>query len=139
MDEALAQAEARLAQSRAELLAALDDISPEELDRRSASGRSLRQMLHLLADHESDHVFHLMRARRGAGSRVNEVHRLLAELSEVRGRLLGNLAGLRQEHLDAEWEDGEWTIRQIVEHLAETERHWAEQVQKLRQTAQETS
>lgn len=134
MDEKLAELEGRLAQSRAELLAALEGLSPEELDQRpSDGGRSLRQILHLLADHESDHIFHLLRARRGAGSRVSEVHRLLAELAEVRGRLLANLAGLRQEHLDLEWEDGEWTVRQILEHLGETERHWVGEIGKARQ------
>lgn len=134
MSEAAARLEEGLAQSRTELLAALDGLSPEDLERRLPDGgRNLRQIVHLIADHESDHIYHLLRARRGAGARVNEVHRLLAELAEVRGRLLANLSGLGDNHLDQEWEDAEWTVRQIVEHLVETERHWISEIGKLRQ------
>ena len=113
-----------LAVARQETLALLEGLADDQLDARNERGRSVRGFLQGMVDHDLEHVQHLIRARRGAGSRRTEVHRMIAELEAARGELLGTLAALDDEALDKDWEEGEWPIRKILEHLIETERNY---------------
>lgn len=120
-----------LEEVRAETFKHISTLSDEDLDLRNERGRSVRSWLQALSDHDKDHIQHLIRARRAVGSRRGETHRLLAEVMASRGELMGLIAGLPDEALDKEWQEGEWSIRNIIEHMAQTERIYImDQVQK---------
>ncbi len=117
---------------RKESIDTLSSLTDEQLDLKNERGRSVRAFLQALADHDKEHVQHLIRARRAVRSRRREIHRVLGELMAARGELLGLIVGLEDENLDKEWEEGEWSIRNILEHLVQTERAYImDNVQKV--------
>ncbi|MSQ15431.1 MAG: hypothetical protein EXR50_06165 [Dehalococcoidia bacterium] len=117
---------------RRESAKVLANLSDEQLDLKNERGRSVRAFIQALADHDNEHVQHLIGARRGVGSRRKEVNRLLGEMMAARGQLLGLIAGLEDDNLDKDWKEGEWSIRNILEHMVQTERTYImDNVQKL--------
>jgi len=99
----------KLAKNRDSLLAAVADLSEEELDTRSADGWTIRQILTHLVNAEEDHRSVIQAIRRG------EAHLVPRQISldEYNARRLderGTLA--RQQLLDALQEQ-----RQETEHL----------------------
>ena len=121
-----------LEEVRKESVKILSSMSDEQLDLKNERGRSIRAFVQGLADHDLDHVQHLIRARRAVGSRRREINRALGELMSARGELMGLIAGLEDENLDKEWEEGEWSIRNILEHMVQTERTYImDNVQKI--------
>lgn len=108
---------AELESRRKELLACLSELTPEQLNAQDDRGRSIRENMHRIVDHDKDSHQHLMAMRRGVGSEQNTVNRLLELIQASGGELAANLAGLEDEYLDKEWQSGEWTIRQLLDHL----------------------
>lgn len=116
---------------RTETFRYISTLSEEDLDLKNERGRSIRSWLQALADHDKEHIQHLIRARRAVGSRRSEINRLLSEAMASRGELLGLIAALPDEALDKEWQEGEWSIRNIIQHMGQTERTYImDQVQK---------
>ncbi|MCD6520762.1 MAG: DinB family protein [Anaerolineae bacterium] len=62
--------------------------------------------------------------------------RLLARAQEAYGELLGALVGLDDEALDRCPEAGEWSIREILEHVLAAQRFYLELILKARAAAQ---
>ncbi|MBI2304876.1 MAG: DinB family protein [Chloroflexi bacterium] len=137
MDKELEQLVDRLRDIRKETQAILSDLTPEELNltwqgEGYLRGRTIRQILQGMADHERDHLYHLFRARVRVGLRRTELNRYLGDLEAARADLLGNLLGIGDEKLDQEWEAGEWTIRQIVSHMGDVEEEYRNRIQTIR-------
>lgn len=103
---------------RKETLAQLSELTPEQLNVQPEGGRSVREMMHRIVDHDRDSCQYLMAMRRGVGAQQNDVNRLLCQIQSSGGELAANLAGLEDEYLDKEWQSGEWTIRQLLDHIA---------------------
>jgi len=82
---------------------------------------TIRRLLHRITTHHKDHLRHLLKARQAIGSPRSELARILAEMQAARAELVASLIGLSDEDLDKPWQEGEWTVRQIVLHIVEME------------------
>jgi len=59
---------------------------------------------------------------------------MLARAQEAYGEFLGAVVGLADEDLDTAPAEGEWTIRQILQHLRETEAWYLARVEEALKT-----
>jgi len=80
----------------------------------------VRMRLMRYAHHEREHTAHILKWREQVGRSPTEAQRLLGFAWRARGVLEGHLVGAPDELLYAAPE-GEWTIRQLLAHLAGTE------------------
>lgn len=75
---------------------------------------------HLLAndiDHEKMHAGQILNARHDLRLMQTQPQRLLAEWLRERAALIGSLIGLPDEALDLRLREGEWSFRDVVEHV----------------------
>ena len=137
MGEKLRKILADWQKEREEAAAWLAGLTNEQLDRKSQPvtlakigqftdytlpEMTVRQLMNRISDHHRDHQQHLLRARRTLGCPRTDAQRIVAEMQAVRAELAACLQGLPDDVLDKTgWEEGEWSIRQILEHLAEWE------------------
>ena len=85
----------------------------------------IRSIRHLLAndiDHETMHAGQILSLRHDLGVPQTATARLLGEWLAKRAALAGALVGLDDEALDRRTKEGEWTIREVVEHTLYWER-----------------
>ena len=76
-----------------------------------------------LIDHETKHMQQVLQARYEEKDSRTPMERLVAEWLEVRARFLGTLVGLSDERFNEPTEHGEWSFREIADHLAKLEQH----------------
>lgn len=89
----------------------------------------IRQMLLQMVGHDLEHTAQVVKTLRDLGINQSETHMILADMQEVRGRLEGLLIGLSDEDLDRAPE-GEWSIRQTLEHFTSTEDFYSSRLEK---------
>jgi uncharacterized damage-inducible protein DinB len=83
-----------------------------------ATGGTVRSLLTHNIDHERMHVGQVYNIRYEAGMMQNEeVARLLAEWLRDRALLISSLYGLSDDDLDRRHAEGEYNIRETVEHV----------------------
>lgn len=96
---------------------------------------TIRRLIHRISTHHSDHLQHILKARRAIGSPRTETIRALAEMQAARAELVTSLLGLSDEDLSRDCSEGrelgnlqprgakepEYTIRRIAEHVVEME------------------
>ena len=80
----------------------------------------IRTMFYQLINHEVEHTVHAVKTFRDLGIATTEAQLILGRLQEARGQLEGLLVGLSDEDMDRA-PDGEWSLRQVLEHFMETE------------------
>ena len=102
-----------------ESLATLDDA---ELDapcgHPCATGGTVRSLLTHNVDHERMHIGQVYNIRYEAGMMQNvETARLLAEWLRDRAALIASLYGLSDADLDRHHAEGQYSIRETVEHV----------------------
>ena len=76
----------------------------------------IRSMFYQLVNHETEHTVHAAKT--------------LRDLEEARGRLEGLLVGLSDEDFDSAPE-GEWSMRQVLEHIMETEDSYGGRLEQI--------
>ncbi len=93
--------------------------------------RSVNFLLRAYALHEIDHLQHTQRLLRSRGYQLGEAQLILMKAQALRGELEAILLGLADEEFEAPGpEEGDWSIRQLVEHLQATDRAYLESVRK---------
>ena len=119
---------AELQSQREQAMALLSSITEEQLDLAFQTDEAteegpftVRRLLHRITTHHKDHLRHLLKARQGLGAPRSEVSRILAEMQAVRSELVASLIGLSDADLEKHWQEGEWTIKQILLHVVEME------------------
>ena len=80
----------------------------------------IRTMIYQLMNHEIEHTVHAVKTLRDLGIAPTEAQLILGRLQEARGHLEGLLVGLSDDDLESA-PDGEWSLRQVLEHFMETE------------------
>ncbi len=127
---------ARLLAVQQRALAELTDMPREELRFAADAPRwtSVRRLLLRLGDHLRDHTTQLAEAREAIGAAPTMPQRILAQAMIAQGYLLGAMVGLRDEDLDTPPAPGEWTARQVLEHILSTQAGYLEAIQQARQT-----
>ena len=103
----------------------LYDLSDEQLDNECthgcAMGDGVRGLLVHNVEHERMHTGQVANIRFELKEMQRDrTHRLLAEWVRERMALASLLIGLPDEALDVSYQDGEWSIRENVEHVL----HW---------------
>lgn len=100
----------------------LDGLEERQLDQACshgcAMGNGVRGLLVHNIEHERAHAGQVANIRFEIKAMQNQsVHRLLAEWMRERAALAAVLIGLPDEALDARYREGEWSIREAVEHV----------------------
>lgn len=90
---------------------------------------AIRTMFYQLVNHEIEHTVHAVKTLRDLGIATTEAQLILGGLQEARGRLEGMLVGLSDDDLDRA-PDGEWSLRQVLEHFMETEDHYLPRIEQ---------
>ena len=97
---------------------------------------TVRRMLLLLNTHLREHTTQLVAARDATGAHPSMPQRMLARLEEAQRDLLGAITGLSDEDLDRAPEPGEWSAREILDHLVEAQGRLLGQIGKARERAE---
>lgn len=88
--------------------------------------RTVNFMLRAFSLHELDHLQHAQRLLRGRGADLGEAQLLLMKAQALRGELEALVLGLTDEQFEAAGPDDEWSIRQLVDHVRQTDRGYFE-------------
>lgn len=122
---------------RQEILAELTGLERQELKYATSNARwnTVRRVLLRFGDHVREHTTQLIAAREAIGATQTMSQRILARAQEAYGAWLGAMVGLQDAQLDQAPEPGEWTPREILEHLVTTQRFYLELIREARREA----
>ena len=133
MDQELRKLLAEIAQVQAEVMDKMADVSQEELRFKTSNWRwnTARRVMLRFGDHVREHTTQLVE---DIGAAQTMPQRMLARAQEAYGGLLGAVVGLQDEDLDKPPAEGEWTIRQILEHILQTQSWYLQRIQEALQS-----
>jgi hypothetical protein len=117
---------------RAQTLDELADLTEDDFATPTDIVRwdDVRRVLLRFGDHMREHSNQLEAARYAIERGPTMPQRMLAEGEVAWGKLLATTVGLEDEDLDAQPPDGSWTVRQVLSHMLETERHYLETIRR---------
>ena len=95
---------------------------------------TVRRVLLRFGDHVREHTTQLVAAREDIGAEQTMPQRMLARAQEAYGVWLGAMLGLQDEQLDQVPDPGEWTPRQILEHMISTQHLYLDMIRRARET-----
>lgn len=107
----------QLLTQRTGTVAALTNLRSEDLNQKNQDGRTMRSVVRVMHDHEMSHLVHVQKTRQALGALPTEAQMILAQALQARAALAAALVGLSDDDLERKPEDGQWSIREIVEHL----------------------
>ena len=112
-----------MAESRAKVIAKLQNVPDESmtLPIPNRDNISVRFIFYRLVAHEIEHTIHLAKTVRSLGVHLSEAEKILEELAESRGKLIGMLSTLTDEELDTKPSAEDWSPREVVDHILEVE------------------
>ncbi len=115
-----------IAQARQQVLEELTDLSRDVLETPTDAVRwsEVRRVLLRFGDHPREHAVQIVAAREAIGAAPTMPQRILAKGQEGYGELLASLVGLRDADLDVSPGPGEWTVRQVLAHVLQSERSY---------------
>ena len=88
--------------------------------------RNVNFLLRAFSLHELDHMQHLHKLLGRRGRTFTEPQMLLAKAQALRGELMALLLSLSDEEFESNAGiDGDWSPRQMVEHLSEIDQRYA--------------
>ena len=123
--------------TRSRLQEWLAGVTDEEMGASGQVGERpvyVRGMFYRFVAHEVEHTVHLVKTLRGLGWAQSEAQQILGRLQAARGELEGLLVGLEDEELDRVPAEGEWSLRQVLGHVVETEESYLQRLEEtLRQ------
>jgi hypothetical protein len=120
--------------ARTQTLTELVDLTEGDFDTPTDIVRwdDIRRVLLRFGDHMREHSNQLEAARYAIDRDPTMPQRMLSEGEVAWGKLLASTLGLEDEDLDVEPADGSWTIRQVLSHILETERHYLETIRRTK-------
>jgi len=107
----------QLITQRIDTVSALTDVRSEDLNQKNQDGRTMRSVVRVMHDHEMSHLVHVQKTRQALGALPTEAQMILAQALQARAALAAALVGLSDDDLERQPEDGQWSIREIVEHM----------------------
>jgi uncharacterized damage-inducible protein DinB len=127
----------QLARLQAEMIDELSNLAREELRYATTNARAntLRRVLLRFGEHMREHTTQLVAAREDIGAAPTMPQRMLARAQESYGEMLAAMVGLSDDALDTVPEPGEWTPRQILEHIMQIQTVYLNLVREARQSA----
>lgn len=123
---------ASIAEARRQVVEELADVSRDVLETPTEGARwtEVRRVLLRFGDHPREHAVQIVAAREAIGAPPTMPQRILAKGQEGYGELLASLVGVTDADLDASPGAGEWTIRQVLEHVLKSERNYLASIQR---------
>lgn len=88
-----------------------------------AQGEDEWRLITNLIDHETEHLGQVLQGRYESRQMPSPLARLLREWVEARAVFLASLLGLTDEQFNTPSEAGQWSYREIAEHLHGLEQH----------------
>ena len=126
----LAQIRRLREQTLAELtaLTEADFATPTDMERWT----DVRRVLLRFGDHMREHANQVEGARTATGRGPTMPQRMLAEAELAWGKLLGATTGLTDEDLPLPPPDGSWSVKQVLEHVIQTEGAYLDAIRRAR-------
>lgn len=122
----------QLSQERARIVHELTQLSDADCRypaQWAGVQRNVNFLLRAFSLHELDHVQHLHKLLAARGRRFSEAQLLLSKAQALRGEVEALLLSLSDEEFDAPGQDAEdWSVRQLVEHLAKVDAMYANNI-----------
>jgi len=88
--------------------------------------RNVNFLLRAFSLHELDHLQHLHKLLAARGRHISEAQLLLSKAQALRGELVALLLSLSDEEFEAPGAGpDDWSVRQLVEHLAQVDAGYA--------------
>ena len=106
-----------------ELLAAGDQELRTPTSHVCGQGEDAWRLITNLIDHETEHMQQVLQRHYETRDMRSPMERLVAEWLEVRARFAGTLIGLSDEQFNEPLAEGQWSCREIAEHLLGLEKH----------------
>ena len=88
-----------------------------------------RFFFYRLITHQVEHTVHLTKTLQTLGIVQGEAELILKKLQAASGELEGMLIGLSDEDLDKIPIEGDWSVRQVLEHILEGEESYSRQIE----------
>ncbi len=128
----------RMAEVERRLLAELEELPREEMRFVTDQPRwnTVRRVLLRLGDHMREHTTQLVEAREAVGAAPTMPQRILAQAMQAYGCFLGATVGLTDEDLDRAPAPGEWSPRQVLDHLVENQASYLDLIRRAREARQ---
>ncbi|MBD3181302.1 hypothetical protein GF312_03355 [Candidatus Poribacteria bacterium] len=139
MDKNVKQALDRINELREKWIENFSDLDDKDLDITAEDQYwTIRKWLYRMIDHEAIHVGQIVKTRRSiepvwkTAVRWREIDRIIGELYRLRGQLASELVGLSDELFNTSPDEDKWSIKEILEHLANAELFYVKQIEKLK-------
>ena len=88
----------------------------------------IRFLFYRLIAHEVEHTVHLIKTLHDLEIFASEAQLILQDLQQTRGKLEGLLVGISDDDLNREPANGGWALKQVIEHIVETEENYTARV-----------
>jgi hypothetical protein len=126
-----------MAATQQQVIDELSNLQRQELKYATGNARwnTVRRVMLRFGDHLREHTTQLLAAREAIGAQQTMPQRMLARAQEAYGVFLGAMVGLSDEDLDRVPEAGEWTARQVLEHMLATQQVYLDMVRQGRRDA----
>ena len=110
----------------------LQNVTEEQMLAPATYGErevNVRFMFYRFIAHEVEHTVQLAKTLHALGAAQGEAQLILKSLQAARGEIEGMLVGLSDEDLDREPAEGEWSARQVIEHILQVEEAYTSRIQ----------
>jgi hypothetical protein len=125
---------AELRREREATLADLATISREELRYSTGHQRwsSARRVMLRFSEHLREHALQIRLVRQRIQAGPTEPQMMLALAEQAWGDVLASCIGLTDDDLDRVPAPGQWSVRQVLEHMIKSERDYREMIEKAK-------
>jgi len=89
---------------------------------------NVRFMFYRLVTHQIEHTIHLTKTLNALGINQGEAGLILKSLQVASGELEGLMVGLTDEDLDRSPGEGDWTLREVLEHILSAEKSYSSRI-----------
>tara|TARA_B110000263_G_C15093859_1_gene412075 strand:- start:170 stop:577 length:408 start_codon:yes stop_codon:yes gene_type:complete len=89
---------------------------------------NVRFMFYRLITHQIEHTIHLTKTLNALGITQGEAGLILKSLQVASGELEGLMVGLTDEDLDRSPGEGDWSLREVLEHILSAEKSYSSQI-----------
>ncbi|MBI4328631.1 MAG: DinB family protein [Chloroflexi bacterium] len=131
MDEKATMLE-RLRALREKTDKALGGVTNEQMttpvQMRTGPSRDVRYIFYQLLIHEAEHTVQLAKTLDMLGAVPTEAQYILRQLQEHRGQLEGLLLQVSDADMEREPRAGEWSVRQVLEHILSGEESYTRRI-----------
>jgi hypothetical protein len=116
---------------RARTLEQVVSVAEEQMHASAKYGDrdvNVRFMFYRLITHQIEHTIHLTKTLNALGITQGEAGLILKSLQVASGELEGLMVGLTDEDLDRSPGEGDWTLREVLEHILSAEKSYSSQI-----------